>query len=143
MKKDSVKAKRLKEADLIIIDEASGMKKDALRCIDQFLKELMKTDKLFGGKTILLGGDFRQTLPIVEHGNAADILGNCLTNFSLFKDNFQTLSLKQNMRAVTESLQFKEWLLNIGEGKCNTRVLQGYSEYTDPEFVIIPDNLLC
>ena len=76
------------------------MKKDALRCIEEFLRDLMKSDELFGGKTILLGGDFRQTLPIIEHGNTADILGNCLTNYSLFKDNFQTLSLKKNMRAA-------------------------------------------
>ena len=67
-------------ADLIIIDEASSMKKDALRCIDDLLRDLVKQqcvnnhifDSLlfkqmipFGGKTILLGGDFRQTLPVV------------------------------------------------------------------------------
>ncbi len=40
------------------------MQKDALRCIDQLLRDLMETTELFGGKVILLGGDFRQTLPV-------------------------------------------------------------------------------
>ena len=40
------------------------MQKDALRCIDKLLRDLMETEELFGGKVILLGGDFRQTLPV-------------------------------------------------------------------------------
>ncbi len=32
----------------------------------------------FGGKTILLGGDFRQTLPVIEHGSIANVIGNSL-----------------------------------------------------------------
>ncbi len=48
----------------------------------------MKNDEPFGGKVVVLGGDFRQTLPIVENGSAADILGNCLTTYELFNQNF-------------------------------------------------------
>ena len=80
--------KNLLEADLIIIDEASSMRKDALRCINELLKELTQSFEHFGGKVILLGGDFRQTLPIVEMGTAASIIGNSLPSYNLYKENF-------------------------------------------------------
>ncbi len=38
--------------------------KDAFRIADKTLKRLMKSNKLFGGKILLCGGDFRQVLPI-------------------------------------------------------------------------------
>ena len=39
----------------------------ALDAIDAFLKELMNEPNLpFGGKVIVLGGDFMQTLPVVK-----------------------------------------------------------------------------
>ena len=75
------------------------MQKDALRCIDQLLRDLMETQELFGGKVILLGGDFRQTLPVAELGTPARVIGLCLTSSQLFYKNFRVLKLHENMRA--------------------------------------------
>ena len=49
----------------MIIDEASAMKKDAFRMINEYYQKIMGNNKLFGGITVVLGGDFRQTLPVV------------------------------------------------------------------------------
>ncbi len=50
--------------------------------------DLMNTKVPFGGKVILLGGDFRQTLPVIPRGQSADIIGNSLPMYSLFSKNF-------------------------------------------------------
>ena len=87
----SALGKKLIEANLIIIDEASSMRKDALRCINELLKELTESFEDFGGKVILLGGDFRQTLPIADHGSVASIIDNSLPSYSLYKEKFEVL----------------------------------------------------
>ncbi len=52
------------KADLIIWDEASMMHRQAFEAVDQTLRDLMQlddveaTEKIFGGKTMVLGGDF-------------------------------------------------------------------------------------
>jgi hypothetical protein len=52
-------------ADLIIWDEASMMHRQAFEAIDWTLRDLMQLDdaqvikKIFSGKTLILGGDFR------------------------------------------------------------------------------------
>ncbi|XP_065318878.1 uncharacterized protein LOC135926873 [Gordionus sp. m RMFG-2023] len=68
----------IKNSKLIIIDEATMMTKHALRCIDRLLKDIMKNSHPFGGKIILLGGDFRQTLPVVPKGSKVDIIESCI-----------------------------------------------------------------
>jgi hypothetical protein len=53
------------KADLIIWDEASMMHHRAFEVVDRTLRDLMQlddahaTEKIFGGKTVVLGGDFR------------------------------------------------------------------------------------
>ncbi len=84
MKKNSLRGKHLIEANLIIIDEASSMKKDAFNCISKLLQNLMNNNLSFGGKVVLLGGDFRQTLPVMVNGQAAHIIGNCLRSCVIF-----------------------------------------------------------
>ncbi len=76
------------------------MRKDALRCIDQLLRNLMDTPIPFGNKVILLGGDFRQTLPVVPNANIANIIGNSLPSTALFYNNFKITKLHKNMRAA-------------------------------------------
>ena len=37
----------------------------ALEIMDRTLKDIIRNDLLFGGKIVILGGDFRQLLPIL------------------------------------------------------------------------------
>ncbi|XP_021964945.1 uncharacterized protein LOC110860200 [Folsomia candida] len=65
----------LRQASLILIDEITMLSKHGLRCIDRLLREVMSCkEKPFGGKVIVIRGDFRQTLPVVPRGSRAQIL---------------------------------------------------------------------
>ncbi|GBM13182.1 hypothetical protein AVEN_64383-1 [Araneus ventricosus] len=74
MRSTSPEADKLRQAMLIIIDEITMLTKDGLRCIDSLLRDLMNNDKPFGGKVIIIGGDFRQTLPVVPRGLPCDYI---------------------------------------------------------------------
>ncbi|KAF8081784.1 hypothetical protein N665_0867s0006, partial [Sinapis alba] len=68
----------IENTDLIIWDEAPITHKHAFEALDKTLKDLLSTKnpeaklQTFGGKTVLLGGDFRQILPIIPQGNRTD-----------------------------------------------------------------------
>ncbi|XP_020113189.1 uncharacterized protein LOC109727463 [Ananas comosus] len=69
IKKSSQLAKLISHASLIIWDEAPMNHKNCFEALDRTLKDILELDdsnageKMFGGKTVLLGGDFRQILP--------------------------------------------------------------------------------
>ena len=68
--KQSGTAKLLRQASLIIWDEASMTKRQAVEALDNSMRDMMdRPDLPFGGKTIVFGGDFRQTLPVVRKGS--------------------------------------------------------------------------
>ncbi|CAI0468577.1 unnamed protein product [Linum tenue] len=80
--------------------------------------------KPFGGKCVLLGGDFRQTLPVVVEGGREESIDSSLTRSHLWK-YFKVLPLTVNMRinATLNNLQriydgkdFASWVLAIGDG---------------------------
>src|SRR4051794_35181303 len=66
---NSPQALRLKAAKFIVIDEAAMVPRYALDVIDRLLKTIMKNDQPFGGKLMLCGGDFCQTLPVLKFGS--------------------------------------------------------------------------
>jgi len=45
-----------------------------LECVDRTLRDLTSTDRPFGGKVVLFGGDFRQVLPVMRHAERAKIV---------------------------------------------------------------------
>jgi hypothetical protein len=64
-------AELVRKADMIIWDEALMMHRRTFEAVDRTLRDLMQlndahaTRKIFGGKTVVVGGDFQQILPIV------------------------------------------------------------------------------
>ncbi|CAO2200665.1 unnamed protein product [Urochloa humidicola] len=70
--KQSGTAKLLRQASLIIWDEATMTKRQAIEALDNSLRDIMGQENLpFGGKTVVFGGDFRQVLPVVRKGSRA------------------------------------------------------------------------
>nr|GEY82794.1 DNA helicase [Tanacetum cinerariifolium] len=79
---------------------------------------------LFEGKSIMLGGDFRQTLPIKRKASKPEILDASITSSYLWP-KFKTYTRMQYMQLhqseITEAERvriqnFSRWLLNIGDG---------------------------
>ncbi|GBO22318.1 hypothetical protein AVEN_120640-1 [Araneus ventricosus] len=110
----SPEADKLRQAVRIIIDEITMLTKDGLRCIDSLLRDLMNTDKPFGGKVIIIGDDFRQTLPVVPRGTRADVIESCIKSSPLWS-KCTHLSLTTNIRFAGQREQ-NMWLLNIRSG---------------------------
>ncbi|XP_057723535.1 uncharacterized protein LOC130939448 [Arachis stenosperma] len=102
----------------------------AFEALDRTLRDIMSSvsvvnkDLPFGGKIIVLGGDFRQVLPVVPKASRAEIVMATINSSILWK-HFEVLTLTKNMRldsaleeAVVEELRsFSDWILQIGEGK--------------------------
>lgn len=109
------KATILREANVILIDEITMLNCHGLRIIDNVLRSIMLQPQLpFGGKVIVVGGDFRQLLPVVPGASRPEILANCVTASPLWKF-FERIILEDNMRAQGDA-EFIRWLLQVGTG---------------------------
>ena len=67
-------ANLLRKADMIVWDEIFSCDRFNLECVDRSLRDIMNSKELFGGKIVFLGGDPRQTLPVVKRGSRAQIV---------------------------------------------------------------------
>ncbi|GAU51410.1 hypothetical protein TSUD_413210 [Trifolium subterraneum] len=133
IKLKSKKAELLSMTSLIIWDEAPMINKFAFEAFERTLRDVMgdidkkNANLLFGGKTVVFGGDFRQILPVVPKGSRADIV-NATINSSYLWRKCRVLTLSKNMRLQSsfdhiekEKLaSFAEWILGIGDGKIGT-----------------------
>lgn len=61
-------------------DEVSVATKKLVETFDLLLRDLKSINIPFGGKVIIFGGDFRQTLPVVKSGIKEDFIRECLLN---------------------------------------------------------------
>nr|XP_027071976.1 ATP-dependent DNA helicase pfh1-like [Coffea arabica] len=66
LSKQSSVAWLIVNAKLILWDETSVIKRETIEAFHYLLTDIMESDVPFGGKTIIFGGDFRQTLPVIE-----------------------------------------------------------------------------
>jgi PIF1-like helicase len=120
IKKNSDKAAILKEASLLLWDEAARQHRHAIEAIDRILRDFLdQPDLPFGGIMVAFGGDFQQTLPIVPKGSKEQIVGAWLQRSFLWP-KIKVFHLTENMcedRNDPESARFAELLQNIGHGK--------------------------
>ena len=115
--KQSNLADVIRRTKLIIFDEVPMQHRHVVEALDRSLQDIMGNQKTFGGITILFGGDFRQTLPVIPKGSREDIVGATFCRSSLWQ-HIQVLKLEKNERLdrTPESEAFASWLLDVGSG---------------------------
>ncbi|XP_054274451.1 uncharacterized protein LOC128994153 [Macrosteles quadrilineatus] len=113
------KAQELAEVDVFMMDEAPMLPKYGLSCIDGLLRSLGNRNLPFGGKTMILGGDFRQCLPVQPRANRSELIDLSVKRCSIWKF-FKLFSLHQNMRVNLDESAFAGYLLQLGNGDLPT-----------------------
>lgn len=148
IKQGSHFASLILKTKLIIWDEAPMMHRYCFEALDKTLRDILRfedasnLDRPFGGKTIVLGGDFRKILPVMPKGKRQDIV-NATLNSSYLWANCELLKLTQNMRLqgnhvspqFNDLSEFADWILEIGDGRIGNSV-------DGIEKVQIPDDFL-
>ena len=96
------------------------------------LQDLRNNDKIMGGITIVLAGDFRQVLSVVQRGTRADEVNACIKYSSIWS-KVEKLTLTVNMRVHlhgdANAREFTDLLLQLGDGR--VQETNGHIEITN------------
>nr|GEU77957.1 hypothetical protein CTI12_AA123990 [Tanacetum cinerariifolium] len=88
----------------------------------QDLLQAPKKEKIFGGITVLLGGDFRQILLVMPKGKRPDVVQACINRSELWK-HCNVFTLTRSMRVNeyypngeidNQKQDFNQWVLCVG-----------------------------
>ncbi|XP_074296943.1 uncharacterized protein LOC141627609 [Silene latifolia] len=121
----------IQATSLIIWDEASMAKRQNAESLDLLLRDLCDADHLFGGKVVVFGGDFRQTLPILPRKSQREVVEASLVSSPLWP-KLVKFRLTENIRAHTDP-EFAEFLLSLGNRALQTK---------ESEYIKMPDGLV-
>ena len=141
-------AELLSKTSIILWDEAPMAHRNCFEAVDRTLRDILQiedpqnAEKPFGGKVVVLGGDFRQILPVVRKGRREDIVQSSISKSYLWND-CNVFKLQTNMRLLQNSMSgietssikdFSEWILKIGNGELG----EGDGDYN----ISIPSDLI-
>nr|GEW56132.1 DNA helicase [Tanacetum cinerariifolium] len=125
-KKHSQLGDLLIATDVIIWDEAPMNDKRCFEALDRKLRDLMSTPEIvFEGKTVILGGDFRQILPVKKEAAKEELSYASIVNSYLWP-YFKVYMLIENMRLLRSDISdeqqkrsevFAKWLLDVDNGE--------------------------
>ncbi|XP_074313506.1 ATP-dependent DNA helicase PIF1-like [Silene latifolia] len=107
------------DTSLIIWDKASMSKRQNIESLDVLLRDLCDPNQLFGGKVVVFGGDFRQTLPILPWKCQREIVEASLLSSPVWP-HLRKFKLTENIRAQTDP-EFARFLLSLGNGQLQTK----------------------
>ncbi|GJX27969.1 DNA helicase, partial [Tanacetum coccineum] len=112
--------------DAAHFDEAPTNDIRCFEALDRTLRDLMNAPAIvFGGKIVVLGGDFWQTLPVKKDAAKEELIHVSIAESYLWL-YFKICKLKENMRLLRSGLSneererfkiFAKWLLDVGNGE--------------------------
>jgi hypothetical protein len=156
-KKGTKLSELIQLSSLIIWDEALMTSRTAFEALDRTLRDLLSTGAPqnrnipFGGRIVVLEGDLRQILLVVEGGSRAEIVNAAIVNSPLWS-SVTVLHLKQNMRLCASNIseqerneikEFSQWLLDIGDGNIEAFAKENEEEpcwiKTPTENLLLPE----
>ncbi len=152
---NSPQAALIQATRLIVWDEAPMAHKHVFEAVNRMLQHVMGVvdpalkDMLFRSKVIVMGGDFRQILPVVPRGTRGQIVDASLKRSVVLWHRVKVRQLHENMRvqrllaqgganAATDAQQQQasaDYLQRIGEG-----TEQVFPEVGE-EVVLIPEDM--
>ncbi|XP_026400069.1 ATP-dependent DNA helicase RRM3-like [Papaver somniferum] len=97
----------LRQATVIMLDEATMAHRYYVEAFDTTMRDITGNKNPFGGMIIIMGGDFRQVLPVVPKASRGKMVDSCLTRSDLWR-HVEVLRLKKNMRAVGDTSYSKQ-----------------------------------
>ncbi|XP_024007954.1 uncharacterized protein LOC112083963 [Eutrema salsugineum] len=136
----------LSQVDLIIWDEAPMAHRHTFEALDRTMRDILSKGekaalgKTFGGKTVLLGGDFRQILPVIPQGTRQETVSAAI-NRSYLWGSCEKYLLSKNMRLQPDEIAFAEWILQVGDGLA-TKKKKGPDDYEEEDNIEIDDALM-
>ncbi|KAG5733053.1 ATP-dependent DNA helicase PIF1 [Termitomyces sp. T112] len=124
----------LLQTKVVIWDEVPMQHKNAIDSVDRGFRDILEKDVPFGGVTVVFGGDFRQTLPVIQRGLRQQMIAASLKRGRLW-DQIQVHYLVQNMRLdqTPDNIAHAAWLLDVGAGK----------NLGPGETVQLPETMIC
>nr|KAJ0193704.1 hypothetical protein LSAT_V11C800425610 [Lactuca sativa] len=115
----------LRRTSIIIWDEAPMSDRRCFESLDRSLRDILECEtKVFGGMSLLLGWDFRQTLPVSPRSTPSEIISLTLPDlylwsyFKLYKlnDNMSLKNFSNSLHTDLSVPNFASWLLKVGDG---------------------------
>ena len=117
----------IEDLNVIVWDEATMIHRDIFESLDLTLRELRNDPRPFGGVSVLLAGDFRQTMPVVKGATRSVITTTSILHSPVFQ-HFKQALLGVNVRVEQcrdadpeRGALLDEWarsLIHIGNGLC-------------------------
>ena len=136
IKKGTALSRVIQEGKATVVDEAPMTNKLEFEALDRTLRDLTGKDQPMGGMCMLLCGDFRQILPVIQGGTRGNIVDSCLKKSFLW-EHVVVKHLDTNMRVHLHgdetAGEFAGQLLAIGDGK--------YPIDTSPDIIQLPESI--
>jgi hypothetical protein len=102
------------------------------------LKDICHSEDRFGGKLILLAGDFRQIAPVVKGGSSADSINSSI-KFSYFWREVKIFHLNKSIRLKGDE-DYSKFILDVGEDRVS-KIRMDNSEVIPLNLINATDNL--
>ena len=134
IKRQTALAELIRKTKVIIWDEAPMAHKNVLFWLDRQLQDIMDTNKPFGGKVLLLCGDFKQLPPVIPNATQKAVMAASIKTSEYFK-RATVFKLVRNERLrrqlsntnITKKnkhklIKFDNWINDIGYGRLPKRI---------------------
>ena len=116
IKAQSIAAQLHRDSAILIWDEVPMCHREMISAVDLFYQELMGSTAPFGGKIVLLGGDWRQIPPVSRFVERDAVFSMTLASLPFWKQgNYTHCQLNLNMRA-REDEPYSHFCQEVGDG---------------------------
>ncbi|XP_074356466.1 uncharacterized protein LOC141696185 [Apium graveolens] len=150
VKQNTFLAELIYSTSLVIWDEAPMTHRFVFEAVDHTFRDIRsKVDPNVGtlpydGLTMVLGGDFRPVLPVIQKKGREEIVATSISKSRLWQ-YCKVFTLRENMRIernvpkVTirgKKVQFRDWVLSLGDGLEQTIII---GDDPEPSWITLPE----